>query len=518
MSLDNIEAKIAEAPLSWTLEDKIHQLIMIDFTDPEIATERPWGGVILFDKNIESVQQVYDLNYKIIKESPFPPFISIDQEGGTVFRIDFPSYPAPPSQMAVGRIRDMYAAKIVSNINGRLLRALGFNVVFAPVLDVNTNPYNPIINVRAFGENPIQVALYGKYSIGGYREAGIIPVGKHFPGHGATSTDSHYTLPVVDKSKEKLYKEDIYPFKEAIEKANLSGIMTAHVLYPALDKEYPATLSKKIITKILREELGYDKVVFTDALSMLALKEYDFEEVLIEAINAGCDQLLVLSDDDSLKLEAVEIIYRAVKKGFIAEETINSAVGRILDLKRKFLLRIPDIDFEDETLQESIEFLRYIVQYSLRVDVLSPSELNTFQPDEILVLITEGQEKLKIHEPFLNWILKQGLEASLTILKVPGWGAKGDNPFTSQLLRKIAKRKVILATYLKHRLEGELLEGFRRMIYEMGPYILLNFANSYLEGDLPEEPVAKLFSFGYNHISQEELLKKLEELLKLKGS
>ena len=160
---DRIESKLTDAPLNWSLEDKIYQMLIVDFQNDELdwLASKPWGGVIVFDKNVVSAQQLAELNYRIMKDFPFPPFISVDQEGGTVFRIDFPSYPAPPSQMAIGNIKDMYAAKIVANINGRLLRALGFNLVFSPVLDVNTNPYNPIINVRAFGEHPIQAALYG---------------------------------------------------------------------------------------------------------------------------------------------------------------------------------------------------------------------------------------------------------------------------------------------------------------------------------------------------------------------
>ncbi len=512
VDFEALKKEIDEAPLNWSLEDKIYQLIMIDFNDDELelVTSYPWGGVILFDKNINTAQGVSQLNYKILRNSPFPPFIAVDQEGGTVFRIDFPSYPAPPSQMAVGNIQDMYAAKITANINGRLLRALGFNMVFAPVLDVNTNPYNPIINTRAFGDNPLKVALYGKYAILGYREAGIIPVGKHFPGHGSTSTDSHLTLPVVDKSFDKLWKEDIFPFKEAIEKANLSAVMSAHVLYPAVDKDYPATMSKRILTDILREKLNFKKVVFTDALNMKALKDFDFEEVLITSLNAGSDQLLVLSDDSSIKEEAVKIILKAVKRGFISEERINEAVFRIIELKRKNFLNLPEIDLEDESLQESVNFLRYIIEHTIKI--LPEGKVN-FSPDTVLILLTRAQEDYKIHEPLLNWLFKLNWSQNVKVVIVPSWGEREPSPFSEELIKELANQRALVAYYLRHRLDGEILEGFQNLIKALKDYIFLDFANPYIEADLPKQPLLRAFSYGYNRLSQEVVLEKLEGVL-----
>ena len=221
-----------------------------------------------------------------------PLLIAIDQEGGIVSRLPAP-FITTPSSMAQAATDDPAAAQECTRITGRQLRAFGINTNFAPVLDVNCNPANPVIGTRAFGADPHTVTRYGLAALQGYRETGVIATIKHFPGHGDTGVDSHFGLPVAHHDRARLDAVELAPFKAAIA-AGAPALMSAHMVFSALDN-LPATLSRAILTELLRSELGFEGVIFTDALNMRAIADrYGATEAAIMAKAAGADVLLPL--------------------------------------------------------------------------------------------------------------------------------------------------------------------------------------------------------------------------------
>ena len=259
-----------------------------------------------------------------------PSLVGIDQEGGIVARIGPPATQLP-GNMALGAGRSNRDAQTAAAINGDELAAMGINWNFAPVADVNVNPANPVIGVRSFGENPRLVSGMTAAQTRGYTAAGIAGAAKHFPGHGDTATDSHTGLPVIDHTREEWEQLDRPPFQAAID-AGVPAIMSAHISVPALDPSGdPATLSEPIMTGILREEMGYDGVVITDALDMAgASATYGNDRVPVLALKAGVDMLLMPPEFDV----AYNAVLDAVESGELTEERIDTSVRRILTLKQ----------------------------------------------------------------------------------------------------------------------------------------------------------------------------------------
>ena len=252
------------------------------------------GGAIFFDRNIISRNQVKKLtHYLQTLDKQQPLILCVDQEGGYFQRFKPPEFTQYPRACDVTR---EIAQDVGFNL-GSELRELGLNVCLAPVLDVHTNPSNPIINVRSFGSDAHQVAEIGGRFIQGLHQAKVWACGKHFPGHGDTHLDSHKTLPEVLHAQKRLLEIEVFPFRQAIQQSGIRFLMSAHVRYPAWDAQYPATFSKAIMTDFLRETLGYQHLVITDDLGMAgSLQMGDLKEVCVAAFAAGCDLLLVCDD------------------------------------------------------------------------------------------------------------------------------------------------------------------------------------------------------------------------------
>lgn len=258
-----------------------------------------------------------------------PLLISTDQEGGVVARVTEPAT-VFPGNMALGAARSPEHAEEAARIGGRELRALGINTGLAPVLDVNVNPENPVIGVRSYSEDPDLVSELGAAQVEGYQSEDIIATAKHFPGHGDTNVDSHSGLPVIDHDRETLERVDLAPFRAAVE-SDIDAIMTAHIVVPALDDSgRPATLSRPILTDLLRKEMGFDGVIMTDSLGMAGVRQqFGDDRVPVEAIKAGADVLL-----NPPKVEvAHDAVLEAVRSGEISEKRLDESVRRILTLK-----------------------------------------------------------------------------------------------------------------------------------------------------------------------------------------
>jgi beta-N-acetylhexosaminidase len=332
------------ARINMTSREKIGQLFMIGFmgtaVTPELASfikeYRP-GGVILFSRNLESVEQIVELTNDLQRASPKSPLlISIDQEGGRVSRLPKGFTIFPPCEL-LGRCNSSELAYAAAATIAKELKAVGINMNMAPVLDVNSNPDNPVIGDRAFSSMPDEVGEMALVTAAGLQDNKVVACGKHFPGHGDTNADSHKELPVVEASRERLEAIEFPPFRRAAA-AGVATMMTAHVLYKSLDDQLPATLSPAIITHLLREEMRYDGVVLTDDLEMHAIVDhYGVGDAAARSILAGCDVLLICKERDR-EIAAFEAVEKAVASGTIDGERLNQSVARIQRVKQRFLI------------------------------------------------------------------------------------------------------------------------------------------------------------------------------------
>ncbi|MBE6052949.1 MAG: beta-hexosaminidase [Clostridium sartagoforme] len=395
----NLQNKAEQIVAEMTLDEKIGQMLMPDFRQwkqegetadsdltvmnnevAEIIDEFDLGGVILFANNVKGTEQtaelVHDLQQvtKDDEDGNLPLLLTIDQEGGIVTRLGTGTN--LPGNMALGATRNEQSVYDAGTVIGRELNALGINVNFAPSVDVNNNPSNPVIGLRSFSSNPDLVARLGVAMIGGIQSNGVATAAKHFPGHGDTATDSHYGLPQVNKSYEQLKEVELKPFQAAIDNG-VDMIMTAHIQYPQIEKDtytskkdgqeiqIPATLSDDVITGLLRNKMNYDGVVVTDALNMAAISENFGEvEAVKMTIKAGVDIALMptilRSKEDVPKLRAiVDGIKEAVSTGEISEETINESATRVVKLKID--RGIMNVENDNRTLQEKIANAQSVV-------------------------------------------------------------------------------------------------------------------------------------------------------------
>lgn len=391
-----------------TLRQKIGQMFMCGFegTEPNEAIENlirqyDLGGIIYFRRNLDNPVQVADLSAQLQKisseQTSIPLLISVDQEGGMVARIEN-GISLMPGNMTLGATRDLNAAYQTAYTSGKELRAMGINVNFAPDIDVNNNPMNPVIGVRSYGENPDLVADMGLAAVRGYEASGVAPTVKHFPGHGDTETDSHYGLPVVPHSMERLRSVEFVPFKKAI-KNGVDMVMSAHVIFPALEQsELPSTLSPRVINGLLRNELGYDGVVCTDCLEMKAIADpYGFAEGTVLAVEAGVDIVLISHRYDH-QVAGIEALLKAVESGRISEERINQSVKRILKLKDKLNHPPqPTISLEHVGVQKSIDLAASIYEKSVTV-VKNEQQLPLDKNEPTLVVWSEVRQNTQVVE------------------------------------------------------------------------------------------------------------------------
>ena len=250
------------------------------------------AGVILFRRNCESPEQVAALNKAIFERARRPFFVSVDQEGGPVQRLRAPFTEFPPHGV-LGAIGDTDLTKRVAGVVAKELKTLGFNVDYAPVADVNTNPKNPVIGIRSFSADAETVSDHVRAWIKGMQGAGVMACAKHFPGHGDTSLDSHLALPKLTHDRKRIEKVELVPFRAAVA-ARVGSIMTAHVVFQALDKGVPATLSRKVLTGLLRDSLGFGGLIISDDLEMKAVADtVGVPQAAVQSLDAGADLLLV---------------------------------------------------------------------------------------------------------------------------------------------------------------------------------------------------------------------------------
>lgn len=323
-------------------EFAVGQCFMVGFDGVEppsdliqLIREEEIGAVILFRRNITSVDQLKRLTSQLQEIAGGHLLIGIDHEGGRVFRMP-PPFTQIPSMRAVGQYArqnpEAHMPFNVGHIMARELSAVGIHMNFAPVLDLDTNADNPIIGDRAFGSDPIFVANMGCQLMDGLLEGGVIPCGKHFPGHGDTYEDSHHALPHLPHTPERMALMELVPFRAAIDRG-IPTLMTAHVVYEAWDAERPATLSPRIIESVLREDCGFDGVIISDDLHMTGIAKYwSIEVASALALSAGCDLLAVCRYPEMAR-RAIEAIKSLVADGHLRVERLAESIARIQKLK-----------------------------------------------------------------------------------------------------------------------------------------------------------------------------------------
>ncbi len=298
----------------------------------EALAQYPIGGIILFGANIRSPEQLETLNRQLRESCAIGPFLAVDEEGGIVARLannksfNLPKY---TSAAAVGASGDCADALDMGRTIGAYLRAYGFNLDFAPVADVNTNPYNPVIGNRAFSSDPEIAAEMVAAFARGLRENGVIPTYKHFPGHGDTAQDSHSALAVSNRTLEALAQCEFLPFQEA---GSADMVMVGHIALPQVTGDMtPATLSRTIVTELLREQLGFSGLIVTDSMQMGAITQaYSSGEAAVGAFLAGCDIVLMPEDLPA----AFDAVLAALWDGSLSMEWLDSTVRRILEFKQ----------------------------------------------------------------------------------------------------------------------------------------------------------------------------------------
>jgi beta-N-acetylhexosaminidase len=324
------------------------QLAIVGFSGPAVsddlrrlAREFDLGGVILFARNVESPEQVAELAREVQELArELPLWVSVDQEGGRVARLQAPFTRWPP-MITLGRSGDERLAERFARALASELRAVGVSLDYTPVLDILTNPANPVIGDRSLAERAEDVARLGATIVRTLQREGVAACGKHFPGHGDTSVDSHFELPLIEHPPDRLEAVELVPFKAAIAEG-VASIMTAHILIPSLDDERPATLSPRVVDGMLKRDLAYGGLVLSDDLDMKAVSgRYRLEEATVMAIAAGCDAVLMCGADADVQARSIEAVIRAVEEERIPARRVDDALARHRRVKERFLASPP---------------------------------------------------------------------------------------------------------------------------------------------------------------------------------
>ena len=302
-----------------------------------LAREFSLGGVVYFARNVEEPAQVAEVSREIATlNSDLPPWISVDQEGGRVARFKR-GFTLWPPMATLGRSGDVELARKFARALAVELRAVGITLDFAPVLDIFTNPMNTVIGDRALAQRADEVATLGVAVIEELQRGGVAACGKHFPGHGDTLADSHHDLPLVEHEPDRLRAVEFVPFRAAIA-AGVASLMSCHVLVPAFDETRPGTLSPVIVEGLLRDELGFDGLIFTDDMEMKAIAaRMPVPDACVAAIAAGCDAVLVCSGNHDLQAATIEALIRAIERGELAYARVEQALAHQRRAKLRFL-------------------------------------------------------------------------------------------------------------------------------------------------------------------------------------
>lgn len=512
------------------ITQKIGEMLLVGFEGQtinkdieDLITKQHVGGVILFARNIKNIVQVAklcdDLQALRRKVSKTPLFIAIDQEGGVVQRI-LEGVTVLPGNMAIGSVGVPDCAYAAGRITATELGFLGVNVNLAPVLDISNNPGNPSTGVRSFGADPDRVAELGREMIKGFQSYGLIACAKHFPGKGNVSVDSHLDLPLSASTKEALGSCELKPFAAAIA-AHVGMMMTAHVMYPELteNKILPATLSRNIMTDLLRTELGFTGVLITDDMEMGAITKYfTVEEGVVKAVAAGVD-IVMVCHTAAKQREALAALRRAVDDGTVSTARIDESVGRIARLKEKVAHRKNNTDITHDTIPFHHMIADRIARDSITIvrndrGVL-PLYLN--HPDRLLAIVPRYETLTQVEEKTSeeNTILEelQIRHENTSVLQIdPSPTAKDFAVFDK--IR--AYKRVILFTYNAHLNDAQITFA-KKLLSVRKDAVIVAVRNPYDLSKLPEAETT-VATYGFRNCSIKALTEVLFGEIEAKGT
>jgi beta-N-acetylhexosaminidase len=520
--VEEVQAAPSGTTLSWadsvlstlTLREKAGQLMMpwvlADFAPEgsashqrivEMVEEQGVGGIILsLGSPTEAASKVNELQ----RRARLPLLVAADLERGAGYRfngavflpgaISLGGATEFPPLMALGATGDEKLALEMGRITGREAQALGIHTPFAPVLDVNNNPDNPIINIRSFGEDPKEVARLGRAFIRGIQEEGLFATGKHFPGHGDTETDSHLDLPVIRVDRARLDSVELYPFREAI-RGGLGGIMTAHLLVPELSNgdDLPTTLSPAVLTDLLKEEMGFEGLLFTDAMDMAAIdRRHSRKEAAVLAIEAGADVILMPPDVE----EAAQGVVEAVEGGRLTEERLDESVLKILRAKEEFRLNENrQVPLEEVSRRVGIPEHQAVAQeIADRSMTLLRNERNLLP-----LLGTRNARVLSVSfrrpsDLLAGRFLNEGLRARYPRLVTAELELETPDEIYDALLRRARTTRLVVVSLYASVVTSSgavaISEEVNEFIRELGragiPHVVISFGNPYLVVDIPD--------------------------------
>ncbi|KRF18705.1 beta-N-acetylhexosaminidase [Paenibacillus sp. Soil787] len=343
------------AVTAMTLEEKLGQMIIAGIDEysmnvqaRELIEVYHVGGIILYKPNVKNTTQLVSLVNELKQTNAvnkLPLWLGVDEEGGRVTRLPDEITKTPTSR-DIGKTGRPALAYHIGQLLGKELNAYGLNMDFAPDLDVNSNPNNPVIGDRSFGSNASIVSSFGVQMMNGLQDQQVVPVVKHFPGHGDTSVDSHVGLPIVQNDLARLRKLELVPFAEAF-KHQADAVMVAHILLPKVDAQNPASMSKKMMTDLLRKEMGFEGLIMTDDMTMGAIiKNYDLGEAAVKSVLAGANIVMVGHEYEKV-VTVIDALRKAVQSGQIPMDTIDQSVRQVTKVKQKYKLHDRPIQVPD---------------------------------------------------------------------------------------------------------------------------------------------------------------------------
>ena len=423
------------------LRKKIAQSICVEVRMPELDSEEKienlkrniqenqWGSIIIFEGEIHSSSKLISELQELVD---IPLFVCSDLERGAGQH--FKGATDIPSNMAIAATNNLDLAYKAAKITAQEAKDIGVNVIFSPSVDINNNPDNPIINIRSFGENPQKVADFGQAFIKGAVAENVLTTPKHFPGHGDTSEDSHVKTPVIKKSKSELNKMELFPFRQVLEETD--GIMTAHIIVPALDKsKVPATISKEIIVGLLRNTYNFQGLIFTDALMMGGIiDEKSFE---LMAYTAGCDILLMPRDP----IKTLDEIVEAVNSGEITEERVNESCDRVLKFKNKYIDKTFKPNLKRVKSEKNTNLAKLIAEDAI-TKVIAKNKLPLNKEKTIHILIDQDDED-NIWQTLKDGLNEKSIETILINSKTVKDDLEGMN-------EKIKDKETVILSFFSH--------------------------------------------------------------------
>lgn len=490
-------AWVAKTLKAMSLDEKIGQLFIPVHTSPDKTLE--WiskyhiGGI--WFSRVEARQIAGELN-TLQRASKYPLLVTVDFEKGAGTYVDGAT--DLPINMALGASRDPKLVYEAAKLTAKEARAIGVHLNYAPVLDVNNNPKNPVINTRSFGEDPRLVATLAAAAVKGYQDNGLLATGKHFPGHGNTATDTHAQIGVIASSPAEFESVELYPYKELLQKAKPSSIMSAHLWIQAIDADtIPATLSKNVMTGLLRDKLKFDGLVFTDAMVMGGIsKRYPFGAATVKALQAGCDIILFPGDLE----KGIDAVRDALKNGDLTEKRIDESVVRVLRAKSK--AGLPKNRFRNVERISSLVGTRG--NYAIAKKIAS--RCLTLAKDESRLIPLRKSQKLLVltlSNKEGNSMVSRGMVSFPDEIRKLSPGAKelrlSESLSTEEVTRALSLAKdadaVVVAAYIKIVLSSGTVElpamdkAFLSQLVKQNPrVVLVSFGNPYIGASVPDVP------------------------------